>query len=165
MNISVPSPSFTRSRLATAILLGGLVAGILDLSFAITSFILRGKSTAMLLKVIAGGALGREALQGGPGTAALGVVFHFCVSFGAAAVYCAGSRMLPFLNRHAFLSGLVYGLLVYEFMNLVVLPLSAYHKPFAPPPLFVPDVLSHLFFVGLPIALIAKHQSSRSDPT
>ena len=37
--------------------------------------------------------------------------------------------------------------------------LSAYHKPFALPPLFVPDVLSHLFFVGLTIALIVRRYS------
>lgn len=141
---------------AKAIFWGGLIAGILDLSFAGVSFILRGKTFSTLLKTIAGGALGRDALKGGPEIAALGLAFHFCVSFGAAAVYYLASRKISFLNRQPVISGLIYGLLVYEFMNVVVLPLSAYHKPLSFPPLFVPDVLSHLFFVGLPIALAAR---------
>lgn len=150
-----------RSQAARAVVWGGLIAGCLDLAFAATSFVLRGKDAAFVLKVIAGGALGREALQGGAGVAALGFLFHFFISFGAAAVYCAASRKLRVLNRQPVISGLVYGLLVYLFMNMVVLPLSAYHKPLAFPPLFVPDVLSHLFFVGLVIAL-ATQRASRS---
>ena len=159
MKPSTASSRSGKSNAFSAIFWAGLVAGILDLSFAAVSFLLRGKTIGALLKTIAGGALGRGALQGGPGTAALGVVFHFCISFGAAAVYYAASRRISFLNRYAVVSGLVYGLLVYEFMNVVVLPLSAYHKPLAAPPLFVPDVLSHLFFVGLAIALIVRRLS------
>jgi hypothetical protein len=142
-----------------AILLAGLAAGILDLGFAAVSFVLRGKTVAALLKTIAGGALGRGALQGGPGTAALGLMFHFTISFGAAAVYYAASRRISFLNRYPWIAGPVFGLLVYEVMNAVVLPLSAYHTPLRFPPLFVPDVLSHLFFVGLTIALIVRRFS------
>ena len=153
-----------KSPAVRAIFWAGLVAGILDLSFAGVSFLLRGKSLATLLKTIAGGALGREALQGGPGSAALGVFFHFSISFGAAAVYYAASRKISLLNHYALIAGLIYGLLVYEFMNAVVLPLSAYHKPLAFPPLFVADVLSHLFFVGLTIALIVRHYN-RNEPT
>lgn len=145
-----------------AIFWGGLIAGILDLSFAAISFMLRGKSATFVLKVIAGGALGREALQGGWRVALLGLAFHFVISFTAASVYYLASRKLSFLNQYAVVSGLVYGLIVYEFMNVVVLPLSAYHKPIALPPLFVPDVLSHLFFVGLVIALSVRRFSGRS---
>ncbi|MEO6002245.1 MAG: hypothetical protein ABIZ04_09195 [Opitutus sp.] len=159
MNSSARSSDARRSHAARAIGWAGLVSGILDLAFAAVSFQLRGKNFGVLLKTIAGGALGRGALQGGAGTAALGCFFHFCISFGAAAAYYAASRKILLLNRHPWIVGPIYGLLVYEFMNMVVLPLSAYHRPFVPPPLFVPDVLSHLFFVGLPIALIVRRYS------
>ena len=159
MKSPVRSDEGRGSRAFRAIASAGLVAGILDLAFAAVSFQLRGKSFAVLLKTIAGGALGRGALQGGAGTAALGCFFHFCISFGAAAVYYVASRKIPLLNRHAWIAGPIYGLLVYEFMNAVVLPLSAYHRPFAFPPLLAADVLSHLFFVGLPIALIVRRYS------
>lgn len=143
----------------SAICWSGLIAGILDLSFAVVSFGIHGKSPDVLLKTIAGGAFGRAALQGGPATAALGLLFHFTISFGAAAFYYVMSRKISLLNRYAWVAGIIYGLLVYEFMHLVVLPLSAYHSPFVLPPLFVPDVLSHLFFVGLTIALNVRRYS------
>lgn len=139
------------------ILWGGAVAGVLDLAFAATSFVLQGRSVGLLLKVIAGGALGPSALKGGPGVAALGFCLHFVISTTAAAVYVGLSRRLPSLVRHPWMGGPLYGLLVYEVMNAVVLPLSAYRKPFGFPPLFVPDVLAHLFLVGLPIAVITTH--------
>ena len=149
----------TATKSLLAIGWAGLIAGVLDLLFAAVSFVIHGRSPYLLLKIIAGGALGRGATDGGLGTAALGLVFHFCISLGAAAVYFAGSRRIPWLNRHPWISGPVFGLLVYEFMQLVVLPLSAYRRPFTAPPLLVPDVLSHLFFVGLPIALIIRRDS------
>lgn len=157
--ISTPASSPRPAQAGRAIFWAGLLAGILDLSFAAVSFLLRGKSVDALLKTVAGGAFGREALKGGPGMAALGVAFHFLISFTAAGVYYAVSRQSSLLNRYAVVAGLIYGLLVYEFMNVIVLPLSAYHKPFGWPPLFVPDVLSHLFFVGLTIALVVRHYS------
>ncbi|MCA1573319.1 MAG: hypothetical protein LC770_02020, partial [Acidobacteria bacterium] len=43
-----------------------------------------------------------------------GVVLHFVIATTAAAI-------LTFLVRHAIVSGLVYGIAVYFFMNLVVI--------------------------------------------
>jgi uncharacterized membrane protein YagU involved in acid resistance len=106
--------------------------------------------------MIAGGILGSQATEGGALVAVLGLACHFAISYGAAAIYYQVTRVTPLPNRHPLLFGPVYGLLVYEFMHLVVLPLSAYHKPILLPPLFVPDVFSHLFFVGLPISLIVR---------
>jgi hypothetical protein len=143
--------STTLGQPAKAILWGGLVAGALDLTFARIAF---GKTLPVLLRMIAGGLLGTRAAEGGSLVALLGLACHFAISVGAAAIYYQFSRMMPLLNRHPFVCGPIYGLVVYEVMHLVVLPLSAYHKPVQLPPLFVPDVFSHLFFVGLPIALI-----------
>jgi uncharacterized membrane protein YagU involved in acid resistance len=56
--------------------------------------------------------------------------------------------------------GLVYGVLVYLFMNLVVLPLSAAGRPTFVVPVVVNGVLIHMLGVGLPSALFAKAASS-----
>jgi hypothetical protein len=64
---------------------------------------------------------------------------------------------VDWLVRHAVVAGLLYGLAVFALMNLVVLPLSAFpHQvkftglgPFT-------NLLSHLFFFGLPIALATR---------
>ncbi len=135
-------------RAARAIFWAGFAAGVLDLLFAWIAF---GKPLPALLKVIAGGWYGRAAGQGGAEVAVVGFLSHFLISLGAAAVYYAASRALPWLNRHPVIAGLTYGLLVY-----LVLPLSAYHTPVRFPSLLKPDVLSHLLLVGLPIAWIVR---------
>ena len=78
-----------------------------------------------VLKFIASGLLGAAAFQGGAAIAALGLALHFVIALGAAAVYWAASRRIAFLATHPVPSGLLYGVAVYFFMNLVVIPLSA----------------------------------------
>lgn len=150
-------PSVTaKPRPALAIGWAGLVAGTLDLIFAWVVF---NQGFVGILKIIAGGWFGREAMQGRAGTALVGFLSHFTVAYGAAAAYWLASRLLPVLNRHAVIAGLLYGIVVYEVMHLVVLPLSAYHSPVQFASLLKSDVISHLFFVGLPIALITRRYS------
>jgi hypothetical protein len=160
---SAPASASTRGDAFRAIGWAGLVAGTLDLLFAWVVF---PNTLVGTLKVIAGGWLGASARQGGAGVALLGLGSHYLIAFGAAATFWAASRFLPWLMRHAVFAGLVYGLVVYEFMHLVVLPLSAYHSPVKFASLLKADVLSHLFFVGLPIALIVRSglaTTERSD--
>lgn len=69
--------------------------------------------------------LGRAAYDGGLGTAAPGVLLHFFIAFGILTTYVLASRWWPALARHPFLYGPLYGILVYDMMKLVVVPLSA----------------------------------------
>jgi len=139
-----------------AILWGGLVAGVLDLADALIFFNLRGTPPVRLLQFIASGLLGNNAFRRGWAAAALGVVLHFIIAFGAAGAYVGASRFLSALILHALPCGLAYGLMVYFFMNLVVLPLSAVDmRPFAWP-VFINGILIHMLGIGLPIALLAR---------
>jgi hypothetical protein len=54
----------------TAILVGGGIAGALDITYAIAWAIFRGKDAQYLLQVVASGWLGEAAFQGGWPTAA-----------------------------------------------------------------------------------------------
>src|ERR1700722_4739895 len=68
-------------------------------------------------------------------------------------LYYLTSRRLTFLVSRAVLCGLIYGALVYLFMHLVVVPLSATPKG---PTHFIYqafEFVEHWFCVGLPIAL------------
>ncbi len=106
---------------------------------------------------IASGLLGADAFNGGFKTAALGVVLHFVIATGATAVYYIASRKLPFLMRLAFITGPLYGIAVYFFMNLVVLPLSAVpFKVSFRPALLITGLIVHMLCVGLPIALVVR---------
>jgi hypothetical protein len=142
------------------ILLAGLVAGVLDLTAAVVTTILRGRPPTRMLQSIASGVLGLDSYNGGLKTAALGVVLHFVIATGAAAVFYAASRKLTFLVRQAIVSGVFYGIVVYFFMNLVVLPLSAFpHKVTFPLSSLVIGLGVHMLCVGLPIALVVRRYS------
>ncbi len=142
------------------ILLAGLVAGILDIIAAAITTILRGRPPTRMLQSIASGVLGLDSYNGGLKTAALGLVFHFIIATGWAAIFYAASRKLTFLVRQPIVSGLLYGIAVYCFMNLVVLPLSAFpHKMSFPLSSVLIGVSVIMFCVGLPIALIVRRYS------
>jgi uncharacterized membrane protein YagU involved in acid resistance len=149
------------SRPWRAILLGGLIAGTIDISYAcIFSYLRRGTSPVRILQSVASGALGRSAFEGGARTAALGLVFHFLIATIAAAIYYLASRRLRFLVNYAVICGPLYGVCIYLVMNFVVLPLSAIgSRPALPLPVLISGLLIHMFGIGLPIALIVRRYS------
>ncbi len=150
-------PNAKRSRPLTAIAVGGLIVGALDLTYAILVY--SPRHPILIPQTIASGLLGERAYDGGMATAILGVLLHFTIAFGAATVYYLASRKIPFMVTRAFASGLLYGAMVYGFMQLVVLPLSA--APHHPMALFLRacEFVEHWFFVGLPIALSVRRYS------
>jgi hypothetical protein len=137
------------ARVVLPILTGGAVAGTFDLIAAFISF---GWAVP---RAIAGGLLGPQARHGGPGTWILGVFLHFFIATIIAAVYCLTSRRLTFLRDHFVVCGIFYGMAAYLVMNLIVLPLSAYHArgPF-PLHALLQGLLIHMILIGLPIAFI-----------
>jgi hypothetical protein len=139
-----------------AIAVGGLLVGTLDLAQAMTLF---GRKIPL---AIAAGLLGRPAFHGGPAVYVLGIVLHYCIALSATAVYYAASRRLPFLTEYPLICGLVYGMLMENFMNLIVLPLSALH---ARGPYRLSDLLLglgvHAVVVGLPIAYSVRRFAPR----
>lgn len=141
-----------------AILLGGAIGGLGDILFAIGMAIARGDTATHLLQLVASGALGQAAFDGGMGTAVLGLALHFALSFGWATLFVLAARTAPALLRRPLLSALGYGVLVLLAMRLLVLPLSAFPFPsgIRPSwPLFL-DLLSHVFLFALPIVLAAR---------
>ena len=142
-----------------AILWGGFACGVMDITAALVVYGYLGAKPLRLLQGIAGGILGPRTFEGGIATALLGLACHFFIAFSAAAVYFAASRGLPFLVQHAVLSGALYGVVVYFFMNRVVVQLSAATKmPFSFK-MMVIGVVIHIFCVGLPIALAVRRYS------
>ena len=152
-------------RWSSAILWGGLVAGILDISDAIVTWGLRGVPAGRILQSVASGILGRASYEGGFATMALGTFLHFFIATGAAATYVAASAKIPVLVRRAVPCGLAFGVAVYLFMNYVVLPLSAFPGRSSAFSLsaFAHGVIGHAFLVGLPIALLTRRFTGPRD--
>lgn len=131
-------------RHGRTIAIGGMAAGLLDLTWALVSSGVLGGDPSRLLQSIASGLLGKVAYEGGLATASLGVVLHFVIAFGACAV-----------------AGPLYGVVVYLCMYLVVVPLSAapFELSFAPQAAAL-ALAAHVLCVGLPIALSVSRSAA-----
>src|SRR5881392_263484 len=115
-----------------AVLWAGFACGVLDITAAFIVYGFFGAKPIPLLEGIASGLLGPKAFDGGLSTALLGLLCHFVIAYGAATVFFVASRAIPFLIQNAVVSGALYGVVVYFFMNRIVLPLSAAAKrPFS----------------------------------
>lgn len=152
-----------RLSAARAILYGTLVVGTLDIVDAFVFFGLRsGTSPVRILQSIASGWLGRAAFTGGAAAAALGAITHYFIAFGIVVTYFVVSRRVAVLTRHPIACGIAYGLLVYLFMNRVVIPLSAIGTATWPaPPVLANGLLIHAFGIGIPSAFFAARASER----
>jgi hypothetical protein len=144
------------ARPGLAILWGGLICGAMDITAAITVYGQFGAKPVPLLQGIAAGLLGPRAMQGGTAAALFGLACHFTVAFLAAATFVGVARFWSFPLDHFIIAGILYGPIVYFFMQLVVLPLSnARHFPFSVKMTII-GLIIHVICVGLPIAIAAN---------
>jgi uncharacterized membrane protein YagU involved in acid resistance len=143
-----------------ALLVGGSIAGALDILFALSFAAYSGTAPIPLLQTVASGALGEAAFTGGVSAAVFGLLAHFLLSYAWAGVFLLIAARAPALVRQPLASGIVFGVAVFLLMRLVVLPLSAFPFPVRFKPLAtVLDLLSHMFLFGVPIALAARKAS------
>jgi uncharacterized membrane protein YagU involved in acid resistance len=151
---STQAPDRRAWSAGVAILAATLIAGTLDLAYALIVSAIRGTPPTVILQAIASGLLGKSSFEGGAATAAAGLLLHYGMMACFAAAYFIASRRWPALVERPFLWGPIYGAVVFVVMNYVVVPLSAIGHAFERPPLlFAGELFSHLVFVGLVIAL------------
>ncbi|TFW18162.1 hypothetical protein [Duganella callida] len=144
------------------VLIGGLIAGALDIIFAISFAAYNGTAPLQLLRIVASGAFGKPALHGGVPMAVFGLAAHFGLSLAWALGYFLLARLMPRLAHHPVFYGIAYGVMVFLLMRLVVLPASAFPFPVRFKPLATAlDMLSHMFLFGLPIALATRRALMR----
>ncbi len=156
------TPSSLRPKLK-GIVWGGLLCGALDITAAFIVYGMFGVKPIPLLQGIAAGLLGPQASAGGLATAALGLLLQFVIAGGAAGVYYGIARVFPVVLQHAVAAGVVYGPVVYFFMNRVVVPLSSARKhPFSMKMMLI-GLAIHIICVGLPIALAARRFAERAS--
>ena len=135
-----------------AIGIAGALAGTLDLTQASILFGLG------VPRVIAAGLLGTGVIHGGAGIWLLGVALHYFIAVTAAAVFYVASRRWTFMTEYPLVCGLLFGGVVEDVMNLIVLPLSALHER---GPYELSDLLQglgvHAVVFGLPVAYCIRH--------
>jgi len=106
-----------------AILLGGLIAGTIDVGAA---SLINLVNPLRILRTIAAGLIGLAAARhGGIPVAALGLLLQWSMALIIAAIYVLAGRALPVLRTRWLLCGPAYGVTIFLVMNYVVLRLSA----------------------------------------
>ena len=171
-------------KIISAILLGGLTAGVLDILYAFLVYgpLSYGLSPVDVLHSVAAGWMGRDAASsGGWNTALIGLGSHFMIALLMAAAYVLAATRMAALTARPILWGVLYGLVLYVAMNYVVVPLSAAATgEFASSPsevverlqtsfsmlrpridpdhvwIFPGTIFTHTILVGVPITLAAK---------
>jgi hypothetical protein len=151
-------------KILKPILYAGALVGVLDITAAcINAGVAYGFGPLRLLKGVAGGLLGRSALQGGFATAALGLAMHFTMALTVTTIFYALSRRLPLPQKlwGVVAVGLLYGAAVFAVNNFATAPFLSWvrslylHTPILfKPPMGWSQLIIHLFCVGLPIALV-----------
>jgi hypothetical protein len=140
----------------TAALAAGVVGGILIDLFLIARTLAGGATIGQALQMypwIASVLFGPSVLTN-PAAPLIGLVMHFCVAIGWALGYVYLIRSQPQLLTRPIVSGFCYGLVVYVFMQIVLITAGQYHRP--SPSALATALLAHTVFYGIPVALVVS---------
>jgi hypothetical protein len=154
-----------RSRLIPTIVYGGLAVGVMDAIAATTHAAILGVSPVRVWQYVASSLLGPASYEGGGRTVAIGLLIHFGIAFGVATGYLILTRLTPAVLDHPVLAGFAFGIAAYFAMAYLFVPMTSVRpQPFSWYGL-VSGIIIHIFFVGLPIALVARRfsVSGKSD--
>jgi hypothetical protein len=160
------------------IVVAALIAGTADLVYAsihIASYY--HMAPQQIFQSIARGLLGSAAMQGGWGTASIGIALEFVMTLIMAKAYILAATRITDLRRYWWLLGPCYGIVVMVAMYTVVLPLSAIHGSGALPDgprgpdgkitdhqMLYATILVHMFIVGLTISACARFLWPKDAP-
>ncbi len=147
------------SRAWALVLVGGFVAGALDIIYAWAFWAVKAHVSAMaILQSVAAGLLGKAAFVGGAEAAAIGLALHFSMATLMSVVYFLVAKRWVALVQRPLQYGPAYGLVLYGVMNYIVVPLSAVPSPKGPQdPLWLGlSVVAHMTLVGLPISVLTR---------
>jgi hypothetical protein len=125
------------------------IAGTMDIIAAHLSWWAKtGKFPTMLFKGIAGGALGiQRAMQGGAGTMALGIFFHYFISFAFTLLFFLLFPRVPLLRKNRYAVGTAYAIITWTIMTYIVLPVSKM-------PWSRPDLASKQLYLGVAVFVV-----------
>jgi hypothetical protein len=149
--------------MAAAILITGLIAGVLDGIAAVALYMYRGgRAPARVFNFIATGVFGPSAMTGGTSMVIAGVVLHLLIAIGWTLLFFMAARQFEVLRRHFIGAAVVYGAFVWIMMNKVILPLSRVQMgPGGTWDQIAIGVLIIIVCVGFPVAIGARQYFSQ----
>lgn len=147
-------------RIAREACVAGIAGGIIiDLYLALTTVIPAHGSLIAFWQWVASAALGKVAFTN-PSFAWLGLLIHFIVSIGWAGGYAYLAQRQPFVNDRWLVSGIVYGIVVYGFMQLLLIGAQAEVFP-QPAVATINALIAHALFFGVPVAYAIARMDTR----
>lgn len=158
-----------KNNLLKNVLLTAFLVGTLDGIAAIVHFKVNGGANPVAIaKFIASGVFGMDAFNGGTAMVLTGIVFHYIIALTWTALFFLVYSRFVTIRLNRYVTGVIYGVLIWVVMNLVVLPLS--NTPPASRNLIRDSIGMTILIVavGLPIALIQARtvpkRASSSQP-
>jgi len=144
-----------RSFFASA-LTAGLVAGTLDIIAASLQTYIKGGEPIRMLKGIASGVFGPQAMSGSTMMAVWGLIFHFIIAISFTFFFFFLANQIPLLVKFPLPVAIVYGIFMWAFMKFIVLRLA--FPTWKPPVLKDAAIACAILIVciGIPVALFAK---------
>ncbi|HEV2112380.1 MAG TPA: hypothetical protein VGT99_13560 [Gammaproteobacteria bacterium] len=153
----------SRYPVLTAILLGGLIAGTVDIGAA---SLIGMVSPLAVTRAIASGLIGKAVHGGGLPVSFLGLLLQWAMGMLIAAIYMLATAVMPGMRRRWIPTGIVAGVIIYFVMVYLVLPFSAapfrqafdlqvFIKDFALDGDFVKNMLAMMLF-GLIVGFCAR---------
>jgi len=144
-----------RRRIAIAT----LIAGTLDICWAMILTVIFGRAIPDMLRYVASGPLPGAVDMGAVG-ALVGLLVHYALMALMAVIFFAILDSRQRLQRQPYLWGLLFGLGTYFAMNWLVVPLR-FGTPLPPSPMSVASQLfAHLVLVGLTFGWVADRSRS-----
>jgi hypothetical protein len=135
----------------------GLLAGTLDISCAfLNAYISNGVSPVRILRVIAMGFFGKEALTGGVMMPVYGLLFHYFIAYSFTAFFFWLYPNVKIMAKNIVITAIVYGVFIYVVMDLLILPLTKLPSiPFRiDKALIATGIL--IIAIGLPLSYFAR---------
>ena len=141
----------SRSRFPAwrSVLAGALAIGSLDLAFAWSFWLQRipDLTIGRVLQSVATGWFGKHSRDMGATSMIVGAASHYLIIAAFVLVWCFALQRSALARRRPLVCGLASGLLLYGFMNFVVLPLSAAGMPkFDDLPWVASSIAMHMLF-------------------
>ena len=144
-------------RLLTAVVIGGAVAGLVDIAMAA---VINQTGLEVIMRAIARGVLGGAAMQGGTLAALLGLALQVAMGALIGLIYGLAALKAPVLTRRWVAFGLLYGVAVFAVMNWVVVPLSAVGAaPKFTPPMAAANLAAMIIFALM--ITVSAHRGAR----
>jgi uncharacterized membrane protein YagU involved in acid resistance len=148
-----------RTQAFVYVLIGGLVAGTFDITYACVFWALKaGVPPQRIFQSVAKGVLGAAAFTSGAASAALGLFLHFFIAMMMSIAYYIVARRWTALIERPLIFGAAYGIVLWVVMNYIVVPLSAARGGGGSGPVLwvTLSIIVHALLIGVPIALFAR---------